>query len=335
MQSRHSQLVDRQDYLKTKAQLAGASGNCRQQHQQQAQTKFMLRFLPWCRLRRKMVLRDAASCDDFSSVIMKKEQSTKIFGPKCVKPVRKQQSFDSNSSYPVVSFVNKGDGLVSMDLVDTVMVNENELYSMSVVTNSNSSNFSSMHSLSNVSSSVSSKSTKTFSFPPTPPLRNDSLDDCDSEIPDWYYGSICRDSALNILQREPIGAFVVRDSSSKPGCYALSIRVPKQFQVSGVAHYLIIRSAKGTFKIKGFTKEFSSLHSLIVHHSIMQELLPCPLNLSVIRKRKVNNRKQSTADDLELITTCNSNTEVLVDIDSDPDYQRILSSFRKSMASCK
>jgi hypothetical protein len=31
--------------------------------------------------------------------------------------------------------------------------------------------------------------------------------------------------------------------------------------------------------LKGFTKEFPSLTSLIVHHSVMQELLPCPLLL--------------------------------------------------------
>ena len=31
--------------------------------------------------------------------------------------------------------------------------------------------------------------------------------------------------------------------------------------------------------LQGFTKEFPSLTSLIVHHSVMPELLPCPLLL--------------------------------------------------------
>ena len=32
--------------------------------------------------------------------------------------------------------------------------------------------------------------------------------------------------------------------------------------------------------LQGFTKEFTSMKSLITHHSIMPEFLPCPLNLN-------------------------------------------------------
>ena len=42
---------------------------------------------------------------------------------------------------------------------------------------------------------------------------------------------------------------MVRESTSKPGCYALSLRVPCEFQPSGIAHYLIMRTNKG-YKIK-------------------------------------------------------------------------------------
>lgn len=42
---------------------------------------------------------------------------------------------------------------------------------------------------------------------------------------------------------------MVRESTSKPGCYALSLRVPREFQPSGIAHYLIMRTNKG-YKIK-------------------------------------------------------------------------------------
>jgi len=72
---------------------------------------------------------------------------------------------------------------------------------------------------------------------------------------------------------------MVRESTTKHGCYALSLRVPRDFQVSGIAHYLILQTAKG-YRIKGFTKEFSSLTALITHHSVMPELLPCTLSLS-------------------------------------------------------
>ncbi|XP_013792947.1 src-like-adapter 2, partial [Limulus polyphemus] len=120
--------------------------------------------------------------------------------------------------------------------------------------------------------------------------------------------------ALEILGQEPIGSFMVRESTSKPGCYALSLRVPREFQLSGIAHYLIMRTQRG-YKIKGFTKEFSTLTSLITHHSVMPELLPCPLSLS---RYNPTFRKQDSSEDL-------------VDVDEDPDYN-LLSDFRKMMA---
>ncbi|XP_019760108.1 uncharacterized protein LOC109537698 isoform X2 [Dendroctonus ponderosae] len=95
----------------------------------------------------------------------------------------------------------------------------------------------------------------------------------------WYQEGIPREIALEILHQEPIGSFMVRKSTTKLGCFALSVRVPRSFHARGIAHYLIIYSAKG-YRIKGFTKDFPSLGSLIVHHSVMPELLPCPLSLA-------------------------------------------------------
>ncbi|GFY79330.1 SH2 domain-containing protein [Trichonephila inaurata madagascariensis] len=85
--------------------------------------------------------------------------------------------------------------------------------------------------------------------------------------------------ALEVLAEKPEGSFIVRKSTTKPGCFALSLRVPQEKNPTGIAHYLILQTNKG-YKIKGFTKEFSSLNALITHHSVMPELLPCPLNLS-------------------------------------------------------
>lgn len=65
--------------------------------------------------------------------------------------------------------------------------------------------------------------------------------------------NVFRETALELLGHEPEGAFMVRESTSKPGCYALSMRVPLDFQPSGIAHYLILRTAKG-YKIKVSTK---------------------------------------------------------------------------------
>ncbi|XP_053214043.1 putative uncharacterized protein DDB_G0282133 isoform X2 [Panonychus citri] len=188
-------------------------------------------------------------------------------------------SGSSISSYPMVSFVNKGEGLVTVDSTfdRILMSNENELYSLGSAINNphhhshhpsstSSSVSSSFNSFSNGSSSLSSSKSMGnlgANYGPSCSRINSSTystSDCDlpsvygsmgaNELPPWFYGPICRDNAIDILARQPIGSFLVRESISKPGCYALSVRVPKRFQVTGVAHYLIIRSSQGTFKIK-------------------------------------------------------------------------------------
>lgn len=68
------------------------------------------------------------------------------------------------------------------------------------------------------------------------------------------------------------------------------------------------------FFIQGFTKEFGTLVALITHHSVMPELLPCPLSLS---RYNPSFKKHDSED--------------LVDIDEDPDYN-LLSDFRKMLA---
>ncbi|XP_021950135.1 myb-like protein A isoform X2 [Folsomia candida] len=93
----------------------------------------------------------------------------------------------------------------------------------------------------------------------------------------WFQAGIPREIALEILRNEPIGCFIVRESTTKPGCFALSLRVPKEYQPCGIAHYLILKSSRG-YKIKGFTKEFPTLTAVVHHHSILKELLPVPLS---------------------------------------------------------
>ncbi|CAG7731857.1 unnamed protein product [Allacma fusca] len=100
----------------------------------------------------------------------------------------------------------------------------------------------------------------------------------------WFQAGIPREIALEVLRNEPIGSFIVRESTTKTGCFALSLRVPREFQPTGIAHYLILKTGRG-YKIKGFTKEFGSLTSLITHHSVMPELLPCPLSLHLYRPK--------------------------------------------------
>ncbi|XP_034949403.1 tensin-1-like isoform X2 [Chelonus insularis] len=174
--------------------------------------------------------------------------------------------------------------------------------------------------ISTSSSSVPADGSTHGSTPTPPPLpeRTDSLNNrCEEgelrKAP-WFQAGIPREITLEVLSQEPEGAFMVRESTSKPGCYALSLRVPREFQPSGIAHYLIMRTNKG-YKIKGFTKEFTTLTSLITHHSVMPELLPCPLSLSRYNPSFV--KTDSNKD--------------FADIDSDPDYNT-LADFRKMMA---
>ena len=99
-------------------------------------------------------------------------------------------------------------------------------------------------------------------------------------------------------QKQPFGTFLVRSSSTHPDSFALSIKVPSTtsssfstgsqpgetstaFTPASIAHYLIIASLSHGYRINGSVKSFPTLYSLIVHHSVMKEILPCALNLSV------------------------------------------------------
>ncbi|XP_011291382.1 EGFR adapter protein [Musca domestica] len=106
----------------------------------------------------------------------------------------------------------------------------------------------------------------------------------------WFQAGIPREISLEVLSKQPPGSFLVRQSNTKPGCFALSLRVPPP--APKVAHYLILKTPNG-YKIKGFTKEFSSLRALITHHSVMPELLPVPLNLP---RPQTNMSHNSTRD---------------------------------------
>ncbi|KAG5677945.1 hypothetical protein PVAND_007659 [Polypedilum vanderplanki] len=57
------------------------------------------------------------------------------------------------------------------------------------------------------------------------------------------------------------------------------MRLPNVGGKPKLAHYLIENSHNG-YRFKGFTKEFPSVKSLIVHHSIIKGHLAVPLLLS-------------------------------------------------------
>lgn len=93
----------------------------------------------------------------------------------------------------------------------------------------------------------------------------------------WFQAGLPREVSLDILLQQPPGSFLVRQSESYKKYLALSLRV-EPLEPPKLSHYLIEKSQRG-YRIKGFTKEFSSLKSLVVHHSVLQEQLPTPLLL--------------------------------------------------------
>lgn len=78
----------------------------------------------------------------------------------------------------------------------------------------------------------------------------------------WFQAGIPREISLEVLSRQNPGAFLVRESTTKPGCFALSLRVPPP--APKVAHYLILRSQRG-YKIK----------VIIIHTMLCNKIYKC------------------------------------------------------------
>ena len=54
---------------------------------------------------------------------------------------------------------------------------------------------------------------------------------------------------MSVLAKEPLGSFMVRNSETQPGTFALSVRVPKSFHPLGITHYIIHQLEEG-YQIK-------------------------------------------------------------------------------------
>uniref|UniRef100_A0A182J2L5 SH2 domain-containing protein n=1 Tax=Anopheles atroparvus TaxID=41427 RepID=A0A182J2L5_ANOAO len=151
----------------------------------------------------------------------------------------------------------------------------------------------------------------------TPPKHADSLNSVslgeDSEQLDrasWFQAGLPRELSLEVLTQQSPGAFLVRRSATKHGCFALSLRVPPG-PGPKVVHYLIMKTERG-YKIKGFTKEFSSLRALITHHSVMPEMLPVPLSLP--RPQNIPMKCKRT-DDYDTYSALNEFSKLFSDLD--------------------
>ena len=188
---------------------------------------FLSQLFWWRKLRKAKSVINSSNSFSNVCVIMKSEQS-------CV-----TQCFHSQTSVtPAVTFINRDEGLVSMQLMDRIMINDNELYSMGL------SDYTSNH---NFQSSPQSLELS--------PFKNHS-EYC-LEDQQWFYGSIGRQQAIEMLDNRPIGSFIIRYSMTQQNCFAMTLRVPNDYQMSGIAHYLILRTETNAYKIKVYFTSFS------------------------------------------------------------------------------
>lgn len=136
-----------------------------------------------------------------------------------------------------------------------------------------------------------------------------------TEQASWYQPHMPRTLAVKIISDCPVGSFMVRNSQSQmsSGFLALTVRVPKSFNGTGILHYLIIVTEAG-FRIKGFSKVFPSLSGLVVHHSVMKENLPCRLIVE---------------DDTDHDSDKESD---FADLDADPEYPGLLNRLREQFS---
>uniref|UniRef100_A0A182T155 SH2 domain-containing protein n=1 Tax=Anopheles maculatus TaxID=74869 RepID=A0A182T155_9DIPT len=102
----------------------------------------------------------------------------------------------------------------------------------------------------------------------TPPKHADSLNSVsrgeDSEElnrASWFQAGLPRELSLEVLTQQSPGAFLVRRSTTKHGCFALSLRVPPG-PGPKVVHYLIMKTERG-YKIKVIYCWWELVHSTL------------------------------------------------------------------------
>lgn len=129
--------------------------------------------------------------------------------------------------------------------------------------------------------------------------EQDELRDCA-----WFQAGLPRQIALDILIKLQPGSFLVRKSETTINAFALSLRLPNVNNLPNLAHYLIEKSENG-YRFTGFSREFPSIKSLVVHHSILRGHLPVPLLLSRAQDFVIQNLivDESSESDTELEKT--------------------------------
>lgn len=119
----------------------------------------------------------------------------------------------------------------------------------------------------------------------------------------WFQAGVPREIAMELLEMSDDGAFVVRDSSSQPGNYALTMKG------DSLMHHFIIRKVPQGYVLGSPDQgqsPFPDLGTLIVNYSATPGCLPCCLTLDSFNKAYVEADHEQEESNASFI---------------DPDYQ--------------
>lgn len=102
---------------------------------------------------------------------------------------------------------------------------------------------------------------------------------------DWFFGKISRSDAFNRLYSNGIqkGTFLVRESETKPGTYALSIRDETQFGEPHVKHYRLQRTGNTGMYYISDQKHFHTVQDVIQYYKEGANGLCCRLTTAAPR----------------------------------------------------
>ena len=92
-----------------------------------------------------------------------------------------------------------------------------------------------------------------------------------SKSKNWFVPMLARGESEGYLEKEPAGSFVVRMGRNKE-YFALTLKCEE----CEYEHYKILQNQDG-WTVLGCQKTFLSLSSLVIHLSIMKEVLPVTL----------------------------------------------------------
>ncbi|XP_075867213.1 src-like-adapter 2 isoform X2 [Microcebus murinus] len=105
-------------------------------------------------------------------------------------------------------------------------------------------------------------------------------------ISEWLYEGLSREKAeeLLLLPGNPGGAFLIRESQTRRGCYSLSVRLSRPASWDRIRHYRIQRLDNGWLYISP-RLTFPSLQALVDHYSELADDICCLLKEPCVLQR--------------------------------------------------